>query len=475
MNWPSWIRRQSPGLAADGNTSGTGAVPPPPDETSGDGPASILRREVTLVFGTSSDGAWPPEGYEPGPAVFCWRRREGETWSTAGSRVKYTHADLVDIIWGPEVRCHRAVSQPTADEPASQEPSPSGFVVDTIELVRLNQHARSSLVAMRSRPPADSVAVIHGRLPGHLAPMDLVAALRHSADLDPDREQGAYRAWANSVLPPGYEVARDQREATYLALVTSPTSLPQLSERSARAGLDAAEQWLVHLYEASADAPSTDLASRQISLAGDLPTVVGQRGLVSVGTRSDVVQAGYPVSYYEGSRYQQRTLYTDALVMGRLQDLLIDAVDTEVEHAARAAPDRRRIFRLERDFLVFRRSYLRATFGKGFRPALILRTWQRHADTQGRVQILKDDLTELSRQVQTFETETTNAILGLIATIGLPLATGLAIWAGLPDAGTRSLWWTLGPVGAVIVTLIAVVPALRRLTLNAFKRRHRGE
>ncbi|WP_434795251.1 hypothetical protein WN979_16625 [Streptomyces albidoflavus] len=430
---------------------------------------------MTLLFGVRNGGTWPPEGYEPGPGVFCWRRREGETWSTGGNRAKYTHADLVDMVWSPAVRCHRTVPRPAADDPSFQEPSPSGFVVDTIELVRLNQHARSSLVTMRSRPAADSVAVIHGHLPEHQSSMDLVAALRRSADLDPDREQGAHRAWANSVLPPGYEVARDQREATYLALVTSATSLPRLSERSAQSGLDAADQWLVHLYEASADVPSTDLTSRQIPLAGGLPTVVGPRGLVSVGTRSDVVQAGHPVSYYEGSSYQQRTLYTDALVMGRLQDLLIDAVDSEVEHAARATPDRRRIFRLERDFLVFRRSYLRATFGRGFRPALILRTWQRHADTHGRVQILKDDLTELSRQVQTFETETTNAILGLIATIGLPLATGLAIWAGLPDAGVKSLWQTLVPVGAVVVTLVAAVPALRRLTLNAFKRRHRGE
>lgn len=475
MNWPSWTRRRRTVVVPDADDGTARTDPVPANEPQADGSSSILRRQVTLLFGVRGSGTWPPEGYEPGPVVFCWQRAHGDTLSTTESRVKYTHAGLVGMLWAPEVRCHRAVAPSEPGGHARAAPSPSGFEADTVELVRLNQHARSSLAAMRSDPPADTLSVIHGRLAEHIPPGNLVAALRNSADLDPDHEHGAYRAWANSLLPPGYEVARDQREATYLGLFTSPTSLPQLNEQSAQAGLDAPDQWLLHLYEASDDASSTDLASKKISLIGTMRTVLGVRGLISVGTRSDVAQGEHPVPYYEGTAFHQRTVFTDALLMGRLQDMLTDAVDTEVEHAARTAPDRRRIFRLERDFLVFRRSYLRATFSKGHRPALILRTWQKRTDAQSKIQVLKDDLTELSRQVQTFETETTNAILGLIATIGLPLATGLAIWAGLPDAGAKSLWRTLVPVGVVIVTLIAIVPALRRLTLNAFKRRHRGE
>ncbi|NUV41268.1 hypothetical protein G6W48_12900 [Streptomyces sp. CAI-24] len=437
-------------------------------------PSTVLRREVVLVFGIRVSGDWPPEGYRPGPVSLYWPRRADPVRSTADSRIEYTHESLGPLLWDSSVRCYREFPQENPESPGPMPPSPSGLLLEAVELIRLDAHARSSLSEMWCDAAADGVAVFHGRMPARVAPTDMIELLRNCADLDPRHGGGAYRAWTNRMLPPGCEVARDQREAVYLCLITSRTGLPPLDERSAGRGLDPPDQWLLHLYEASRKPAGGSLDAKRLPLVGGLSGVMGLRGLVVVGTEPDVVRPGYDVSYYAGSSYQQRTLYTDAFVLARLQELLIDALDAEVELAARSTPDRRRIFRLERDLLVFRRTYLGASFGRSEKPKAILRRWQTQADTHARVQNLREDLTELSRQVQTFESENTNAILGLIAAIALPLATGLAIWAGLPDAGAAALWWTLLPVVITTLVLILAVRGLRRLILDAFGRRHRG-
>ncbi|MEU6108642.1 hypothetical protein ABZ853_09620 [Streptomyces albidoflavus] len=250
-------------------------------------------------------------------------------------------------------------------------------------------------------------------------------------------------------------------------------------DTEAGGSIDTCEQWLWHLYHTTKykfeRGSLTDLLRREYHLASGIRSVFGLRGLATVGTRKDVIDRGRTESRYAASTYHSRTLYSDAFAFARLQEIALAAFQGELAHLAGSKPHKKRIFQLERNLLIFQTTYWSCGFGKNENVEAILRNWQAEAELNQKIQSLKSDLTELSRQVQTFETETTNAILGLIATIGLPLATGLAIWAGLPDAGARSLWWTLGPVGAVIVTLIAVVPALRRLTLNAFKRRHRGE
>ncbi|MEV0846271.1 hypothetical protein AB0J21_10410 [Streptomyces sp. NPDC049954] len=479
MKRSPWLRPlratggREPGGGSGGGRGAPAAPSGQPNATSD--PAAVRRREVVLVFGVRMRGTWPPRGYEPGPLPLLWRRPQNPVWSTTASRIKYTHAGLAPLLWDESVRWHRTITHQDGEPPERLRPAPSGLLLDAIELVSLNAHARSSLRAMRARPPANAVAVFHGNMPAHAAPADMIRLLRDCVDLDPEHADGAHRRWADEMLPPGWGVARDVREAVYLCLVTSTTGLPPLNAASARRGLDVVDQWLLHLYEASEKPGDRDIASRRISLAGGLRAVLGRRGLVAVGTENDVPRSGHEESYYEASSFFQRTLYTDALVMAQLQDILLDALDGEVELAARTEPDLRRIFRLERDLLIFRRSYLGVRFGPGDKSGVILRAWQTRSDTQAKVQSLKEDLAELSRQVQTSETETTNAILGLIAAIGLPLATGLAIWAGLPDAGATSLWWTLLPVLVTVLVLIAAVPGLRRLTLDAFKRRRRQD
>lgn len=471
-----WVRPLR--VTGDGRGGGgarrTPAPRPPGVPGSASDPSAVLRREVVLVFGVRVQGSWPPAGYRPGPIHLYWQRPHNSVRSTAESRIKHTHESLGPLLWDAGVRCHREFPREDPENPGPLlSPAPSGLLVDAIELIRFDAHARTCLSAMRCSQAADAVAVFHGRMPAHAAPQDMVKLLRNCVDLDPEHEGGAYRRWAEEALPPGYEVARNQREAVYLCLITSRTGLPPLNEWSARRGLDVPDQWLLHLYEASQKPADTDLDAKKIPLVGGLSGVLGLRGLVAVGTEQDVVTPGYDVSYYAGSSYRHRTVYADVLVLAQLQDLLLDALDAEVELAARSAPDRRRIFRLERDLLVFRRSYLGADFGRKEMPGAILRRWQKEADTQAKSQALREDLTELARQVQTSETETTNAILGLIAAIGLPMATGLAIWAGLPDAGVTALWWTLLPVVTTSLVLILAVPGLRRLTLDAFRRRDR--
>lgn len=332
---------------------------------------------------------------------------------------------------------------------------------------------------MRVDTTANAVAILHGHLPADLPPKILPETLRRSAELDTEHQDGEQRAWIdNHILPEHTSVSTSEREAVYLSLATSATGLPDLSV-GAGDPADPCEQWLWHLYRATRSRPEqgalADLLKKEYHFTGGVRSVFGLRGLATVGTWKDIIKQGYTESYYAGSAYHNRTLYSDAFSLAKLQDIVLEAFQSELAQLAKSKPHKKRIFQLERNLLIFQTTYWSCGFGKNEDVEAILRRWQAEAELTQKIQILKDDLTELSRQVQTFETETTNAILGLIATVGLPLATGLAIWAGLPDAGVKSLWQTLVPVGAVIITLIAVVPALRRLTLNAFKRRHRGE
>ncbi|WP_407560042.1 hypothetical protein [Streptomyces sp. 184] len=436
-----------------------------------DDPAAVLRREVVLVFAVDIRGTWPPAGFEGGPVLLPWRKgQENEVTSDAATRDLYSQSGLVPLLWDPAVRLHRAPAE--GESPVSSD----GLTVDAVELLRLDRRSRASLAAMAHGTQANGVAIVHGRLSAQLPPVELPKALRLAAELNPQHKGGARRLWMNGVLPAGVRIAEGERKAVHLALVTSAAELPQL-DPGQPAEADVHGRWLYHMYLATQSVPDeaavAALLTREYHVIGGIRVLFGPRGLVTVATRPEVIDPGRQESYYAGSSFRHRTGYADAFALAKLQDIAVSAAEAELLRLARSEPRRVDVARLERTVLVLQRVYLAAGFGDNRDAHAMLRRQYEEAGLAGRVQTLREDLGELSRQVQTSESEKTNAILGLIAAVGLPLGTGLAIWSGLPSAGADSLWRTLLPVGVVILVLVTAFPGLRRLVFDAVKRKGR--
>ncbi|WP_405643912.1 hypothetical protein [Streptomyces uncialis] len=326
---------------------------------------------------------------------------------------------------------------------------------------------------METVAPANGVALIHGRMPSEAAPRRIADVLRNCIDLDPAHAGGAHRAWVEGLLPPGCRIADTEREAVHLTLVTSADELPRLPGGPGPAELETADQWLWHLYRASTLPGGAraleELQRLKLPAYRQLRTVLGARGLVTVGTTPDVPRSDGREPFYHGSSFHQRTVYADAIALARLQQIQLDAFGAEVARIGEREPRRGRVARLERDLLVFRRGYWAAGFGRNEAVDNMVRVWQRETGQPQSLQSLMEDLAELSRQVQAAGTETTNAILGLLAAVGLPLTAGLAVWSGLPAAGTASLWWAAGAIGVIVTGLVLAFPGLRRLCVSLFR------
>ncbi|MEU9609801.1 hypothetical protein [Streptomyces sp. NPDC048057] len=430
--------------------------------------AGLVRRDVVLIVAVLMDGP-PGEPFQPGPLQRRWRTGgPKEVVSNARRRAAYTSTRLDPLLWAEGVRWHREL-----DGAALLPPSPARFELSAIELVRLDEAARAALWDMGAPPDADGVAVLHGSLPPD-PPARLPRTLEECADVDPHHGEGDQRTWVSRVLPPGCRIAASEREAVHGTLVTAGDGgLPTRFDGDEHDGWEPADQWLWAMQHATCYPPLADaleqLQGRRLPLSGKVRGVAGLRGLTLVATHPDP-GPGASDNYYDGTSYQLATLHTDALALARLQQIVLDAFGDEVARIGAHEPRRRKVAQLERDLLVFRRSYWSAGFGRQ-RPAdAVTRLWCQDAGLPEAVQGLVDDLAELSRQVQAAETETTNAILGLLAAVGLPLTVGLAVWQGLPEAGAASLARMLVVTAVATAVLVTFFPGLRRLFVDLFRR-----
>ncbi|MFI2613728.1 hypothetical protein [Streptomyces sp. NPDC018584] len=352
--------------------------------------------------------------------------------------------------------------------------SPTGFRLGAVELIRLNASTGAALADMDTPAAANGVALLHGTLPA-VRPADLPKSLQFTANIDAHHRQGEQRQWVSSHLPSGCHIAETEREMVHGVLVTPRYELPIFHE-----GLefDAAEQWLWKMLYATEYAPpheaGEELRELHLRLPAAVRGVAGARGLSVVGTAADPNPEQPPnYQYYDASSFHLATLHSDALALACLQRIVLDAFGREVARMGESEPLRRKVGQLERDLLTFRRSYWAAEFGRQAVCTAIMRNFQRDCGLPEALQSLISDLGELSRQVQVAETETTNAILGLLAAVGLPLATGLAIWQGLPQASEASLYRTLGITGLTTMLLMSAFPGLRRLFVTLFRRPRR--
>ncbi|MER6911346.1 hypothetical protein ABT354_06710 [Streptomyces sp. NPDC000594] len=424
-------------------------------------PASLVRRDTVLIFAVLMDDT-PEAPFRAGPLERTWGRAHDRVVSTAARRTSYTTTQLADLLWTPTVRWHRDVADPP--------PCPTGFVLNAIELVGLDASALDALGSMDVPLVANGVALLHGTLPPD-PPVRMPRTLQECSDVNAYRSDTGQRDWAAAQLPPGCRIAVQERKAVHCTFITPSGALPPPYEEDVP-GWELLDQWLWSMHHATQYIPSGEARAQLDGIRFPLPHCVraalGSRGLTLVGVEPEPAR-----NYYKGTSYHLATFYADALALARLQQIMLDAFGSEVARIAGGEPRRREVAQLERELLIFRRSYWAATFGRQESVTEMTRAWQRAAGLPEALQRLTQDLGELSRQVQAAETATTNASLGLIAAVGLPLTAGLAVWAGLPSAGAASLWRFLLAIGAASLLLVTLFPGLRRLFVDLFHRRGR--
>ncbi|GHC60660.1 hypothetical protein GCM10010349_30130 [Streptomyces flavofungini] len=429
-----------------------------------DDPGLLHRREVVLVAAVRVERS-PDGAFTPGPLQRRWRvGRPNEVVSDTARRSSYTSPRLVPLLWAPDVRWHR--------ESAGDVVSPAGFRLGAVEVIRLGAVMDTALAGMDTPAAANGVALLHGTLPA-VRPAHLPKVLQFCANIDAHHRQGEQRQWVARQLPSGCRLAETEREMVHGVLVTPRRELPVLHEGLE---LDAPEQWLWKMLYATEYAPPSEAEEELRELRLRFPTAVrgvaGARGLSVVGTAADPNPEQPPdFQYFDASSFHLATLHSDALALACLQKAVLDAFGREVARMGESEPLRRKVGQLERDLLVFRRGYWAADFGRQAVCTAIIRNLQRGCGLPEALQSLVGDLGELARQVQAAETETTNAILGLLAAVGLPLATGLAIWQGLPQSGAPSLYRTLAVTCVTTVLLMSAFPGLRRLFVTLFRSR----
>jgi hypothetical protein len=428
--------------------------------------SALARCDIVLVVDLEiiTDPSTP---FRNGPIPLRWRvGRPDETVAAAANRVSYTSPLLRPLLWDIGVRWHHK----TTAMPAS----PSGFVLSAVEIIRLAPDAQRSLPSA-AMSDTNGVALLHGTLPVS-PPSEVPHSLHKACDIDPGHGK-QQRAWINEQLPQGCSVSSAMREALSCVLVTATHRLPRLMPYWRYLRWTPEDQWMWRLYYSARYLPDPEnlgaLRDLQIRMSSFVRGMATFRGLVLTGTAGDPGR-GEPGNFYDGTSFQLRTFYADAVALACLQRIIIDAVGVRVAQTGSREPKRAEVTLLEQDLLAFRRGYWSATFGRRGDVDTILAACQREFGLPVELGRLVSDTAEFSRQLQASATETTNAVLGLLTAVGLPVTVALAIWQGLPVSHLRSLWPTLWISAAVCAGIVVIFPGLRRLLISAFRQGRSG-
>jgi hypothetical protein len=166
--------------------------------------------------------------------------------------------------------------------------------------------------------------------------------------------------------------------------------------------------------------------------------------------------------------FYARTIYTDTLALGRLQSRLLGTLSHRLSEAALLpALPLREVQALEHDIVIFRAAYVSRSISGSQTANDIMHAYQeQHELTEALVE-LHVNTVELARAatlkaaaLTQFAADRTNAALGVLTVVGLPLGVALTIWSSF-DGGMWQLGAAfLGALGSSGLAL-ATMPGLR--------------
>jgi hypothetical protein len=343
--------------------------------------------------------------------------------ATAELRRGYFNERSATALYGPG-RLHRQMASEHG-----QRQSYDRFDVAGVELfaVPTGGDRRNALLAVHGELRADGLA--------------LVETLARVADLGTG--VSAPRSFLDDLLEGCGTVMSGLKRATTMTLATPAAGVLEAPLESSSYDAWGAElQWLWMLASTTSPddylpAPEyrADLLRSLIHLSARWQALVLRDGAAFLGSGADM-SSTYRLS--TDAEFHFRTLYLDALLVAQAQRLQLTRIADELAALADPISNPAPLLRLERQLTEFRNIYWWQHLGQQWHANQLLHAYQiTHGITELFEQI-NDELGDYSRKAQTAATQRTEALVGVLAVVGLPLGAALELVHALD---IHDPWW----------------------------------
>lgn len=336
-----------------------------------------------------------------------------------------------------------------------------GFDVEAVELA----HVRFA------KGRVDAFLIVHGLLPTE-RPLETLALLSRLPPLG----GSDVRDWYESVTDGAALADPETKRATTWSFFTPAGELRSAFPRDGYQDWPPDMQWLWLLAAATPfetyppDPAHRDELARSIrQLSRDWSVLMLRDGAAFLGHRPD---RGQEDVYFSHAEVYFRSIYLDALLLGMMQRAALQAIADDVAELGDPIREPKEVRRIERRLTEFRNVYWwRHLSGHGTVNELT-RAYgrQHHLDELSR-QIV-EEVTEYSRQAQTAAADRTNALLGFLTLVGLPLGLVIGVFQTLGIDSPLPL--AIAAVSMVLLTIAllgAAAPTLLEPMLRAIRRR----
>jgi hypothetical protein len=374
-----------------------------------------------------------PPAWEAGPLPVS----EGSVVASAELRRGYFNERAATALYGGG-RLHRLIGGEHG-----RERSRDHFAVTGVELLRVpGGERRNALLAVHGEIQADGLAAVE--------------TLARIAHLGNGASQA--RAFLDELLDGCGTVMSGLKRATTITLATPAAGLSD-----APLGTPAFDAWSPELQWlwllASATPPGDYLPAPEdganlldaiIRLSASWSVLVLRDGAAYLGSGPDMSSA-YRLA--GDAEFHFRTIYLDALLVAQSQRLQLTRIADELAALADPMSDPAPLLQLERELTSFRNVYWWQHLGPQWHANHLLAAYQdRHQITELFDQVT-DELGDYSRKAHTAATQRTEALVGVLAVIGLPLGAALEIVHALGVDDPRWIAFAL----ALAVLLIASI------------------
>jgi hypothetical protein len=274
------------------------------------------------------------------------------------------------------------------------------------------------------------------------------------------------------LLPPWASLAAAVKVFTIAFLTHSDRDLPPPPDPAPITAWSNADQWLWQLATRTThtDFPpdpdhADDLLSGKVILSADWRGLVARDGAAFLGLRRD---HGTDYPYLGYAHFYTHTAYTDALIIGMIQNATIATLIDETALAFDADDLPRHLATLETRVARFRTIYwLRDASAHG--PANdILTAYQTQHHLPEKFDAVLNEIADLNRIAQTQESQRISAALGIITVLGLPFGAAFATLQALGTNSPRAL--LIGLLAATAGTGALLLTRFGRLLLRALHR-----
>ena len=306
-----------------------------------------------------------------------------------------------------------------------------------------------------SRGRRNALLAVHGEV--HADGLGLVETLARIAYLGTD--VSAPRSFLDKLLEGCGTVMSGLKRATTMTLATPATGVLEAPLESPTYDAWGAElQWLWLLASATSPedylpAPENraELLGSLIRLSASWQVLVLRDGTAYLGSGADM-SSTYRLS--TDGEFHFRTVYLDALLVAQAQRLQLTRIADELAALTDPMGDPAPLLRLERQLTAFRNVYWWQHLGPQWHANKLLRAYQANHEIDELFQQVTDEIGDYSRKAHTAATQRTEALVGVLAVVGLPLGAALELVHGL---GVHDPWWIAFALSLAALFIAAIL------------------